>query len=324
MRIRLSLGTAIVLDLKEGSLPAPPSTAYLLVGDHCLNNCAFCTQARDARSSGDFLSRVSWPSYYIHEVLEALKRKQAEFGRICIQCLNDPEILSKLTDLVKMMIEVVDLPVSVSVGPMDRKRMIALKYAGVERIGIALDAGSVEVFENVKGSSVGNPYTYKGIWEALETAVEVFGKGKVSTHLIVGLGETDSDVCETILKAGTLGVTTSLFAFTPMKGISFKGCSPPLGRYRALQLLRFLITETGEAEGFQFDENGKITAIDEHHLLSMSGIKDSFKTRGCPDCNRPYYNERPRGPIYNHPGDIDEREIQQGINLSLDYAGSHS
>lgn len=25
----------------------------------------------------------------------------------------------------------------------------------------------------------------------------------------------------------------------------------------------------------------------------------AFMTSGCPDCDRPYYNESPRGPIYN-------------------------
>ncbi|MCW3977503.1 MAG: radical SAM protein, partial [Candidatus Bathyarchaeota archaeon] len=24
-------------------------------------------------------------------------------------------------------------------------------------------------------------------------------------------------------------------------------------------------------------------------------------TSGCPGCNRPYYNERPGGPLYNYP-----------------------
>jgi biotin synthase len=25
-----------------------------------------------------------------------------------------------------------------------------------------------------------------------------------------------------------------------------------------------------------------------------------FRTSGCPDCNRPLYNERPGGPMYNY------------------------
>jgi biotin synthase len=31
----------------------------------------------------------------------------------------------------------------------------------------------------------------------------------------------------------------------------------------------------------------------------------AFQTWGCPNCNRPYYNEIPGKVIYNHPNKID-------------------
>ncbi|HUT17269.1 MAG TPA: radical SAM protein, partial [Acidobacteriota bacterium] len=35
-----------------------------------------------------------------------------------------------------------------------------------------------------------------------------------------------------------------------------------------------------------------------------------FLTSGCPDCNRPFYNEKPSGPIYNYPRNIRLEEIE--------------
>ncbi|MCJ7714641.1 radical SAM protein, partial [Candidatus Bathyarchaeota archaeon] len=36
-----------------------------------------------------------------------------------------------------------------------------------------------------------------------------------------------------------------------------------------------------------------------------------FRTSGCPDCNRPFYNERPSGPLFNFPRSLKEIEIVQ-------------
>jgi biotin synthase len=43
-----------------------------------------------------------------------------------------------------------------------------------------------------------------------------------------------------------------------------------------------------------------------------------FQTSGCPDCNRPYYNEKPSGPIYNYPRKLTEQEIEK-IKSQLRY-----
>jgi biotin synthase-related radical SAM superfamily protein len=35
-----------------------------------------------------------------------------------------------------------------------------------------------------------------------------------------------------------------------------------------------------------------------------------FLTSGCADCNRPFYNEKPSGPIYNYPRKLTTQEIK--------------
>jgi len=42
-------------------------------------------------------------------------------------------------------------------------------------------------------------------------------------------------------------------------------------------------------------------------------------TSGCPNCNRPYYNEKPSGPIYNYPRPLKKEEIAK-VMLELDIA----
>jgi len=52
--------------------------AYLMLGDKCLFNCAFCSQARDSKTDTLFLSRVKWPKFKLDEVLKALKKAEIE------------------------------------------------------------------------------------------------------------------------------------------------------------------------------------------------------------------------------------------------------
>jgi biotin synthase len=62
----------------------------------------------------------------------------------------------------------------------------------------------------------------------------------------------------------------------------------------------------------RFDANGKITnfGIDKTQLTQMVETGKPFLTSGCPDCNRPFYNEKPSGPIYNYPRNIRQEETQ--------------
>ncbi len=73
-QIRVSTGTAIVLELLKGKLDAEPTTAYLMTYKQgkCTANCGFCPQARGSKSSTELLSRVSWPTFPTSNVLTAL------------------------------------------------------------------------------------------------------------------------------------------------------------------------------------------------------------------------------------------------------------
>jgi biotin synthase len=44
-----------------------------------------------------------------------------------------------------------------------------------------------------------------------------------------------------------------------------------------------------------------------------------FRTSGCPNCNRPYYNERPGGHMYNFAAPLNSNDI----NLALDQLESY-
>ena len=98
-----------------------------------------------------------------------------------------------------------------------------------------------------------------------------------------------------------------LFSFYPESGSRLESHPrPAMGRYRRMQLARYLINESiSRYADFRFSPSGELidfgVEIDEYIEKG-----DPFMTSGCPGrdgrvaCNRPYGNERPSEPIRNY------------------------
>jgi lipoyl synthase len=317
--IRVSLGTAITIGLDTGRMDTAPTTAYLMTYHEgkCIGNCGFCPQAREAKSSTQLLSRITWPTYPTSNVISDLSSAvaQKKIKRVCIQALNYHEVFEDIEAVVLEIKSHAAVAVSVSCQPKNREDIERLKSARVNRLGIALDAATQAVFDKVKGKAAGGCYNWEKQFELFNLAQSVFGKGNVSTHVIVGLGETEKEALETIQRCVDLGVLPALFAFTPVRGTALEGKAPPkLESYRRIQLARHLIV-AGKAKfkGMSFSEGGEITGYGVSDDILEQAIKDgaAFRTSGCPDCNRPYYNEKPSGPIYNYPKTLTAEEINK-------------
>jgi biotin synthase-related radical SAM superfamily protein len=308
----VSVGSAIVLGLLEGKLDTEPTTAYLMTykTGKCTANCGFCPQARSSHSKAELLSRVSWPVFPTKSVLKRLEStvNDNRIRRVCIQALNYTDVFAHLAALAKAVKQHTKVPISVSCQPLNRENIQRLAEASVDRIGIALDAATEKLFDEVKGSVAGGPYQWESQFRQLREAVEVFGKGNVSTHLIVGLGETEKEAVCIIQQCVDMHVLPALFAFTPIRGTVLENKrQPQIESYRRVQLARYLIVDgTARYENMRFDVDGRIVdfSVKKEALKRVVETGQPFLTSGCPDCNRPFYNEKPSGPLYNYPRSI--------------------
>jgi biotin synthase-related radical SAM superfamily protein len=315
--IRVSIGSAIVLELLKGKLDAEPTTAYLMTyrKGKCSANCGFCPQARESHGGADMLSRVSWPLFPTESVLDGIERAVGEgkVKRVCLQALNYQDVFKHLAGLVDAIHRRANVPISVSCQPLNNDNIRLLAEAGVERIGIPLDAATEELFDKVKCSSAGGPYSWKKQFELLDQAVKIFGRGGVSTHLIVGLGETEKEMVKLVQRCVDMGVLPALFAFTPILGTALEHRpQPSIQKYRRIQIARHLIVhEMARCESMRFDGEGCLSdfGMDKRTLFKVIRTGEPFLTSGCPDCNRPYYNEKPSGPMYNYPRSLAEKEF---------------
>lgn len=307
MRIRLSTGSAVALELEQAQMEAVPTTLYAMVGETCLGACRFCAQARDSQADRKFLSRIAWPTYPLEDVLAALARPHA-LHRICFQTLLTPDLLPTLLELITRIHTVSTLPISVCMNPVSRECLEQMKSAGVERVGVGLDCATESLFEEIKPG-----FSWERTHRFLEDVAAVFGRSSV--HLIVGLGESDEELLHRVQMSHDHGHTVAFFAFTPVRGANLQLSPPPVERYRAMQLARqLIITGKLRVEDMRF-EDGRLAhlEIDPAALDAVLASGRAFRTSGCPDCNRPLYNERPGGVMYNFPRPLteDERRFAQ-------------
>ena len=309
-KINVSIGTAGVLGLADVVMDAAPTTAYLMLGGRCSMACAFCAQARTSSARAVNLSRVTWPPFGEGEVLARLTgaATRGDFRRICLQVTAGQDYFRRAFDLVKAIRRVCDLPLDVAILPHNVDQVEALLGAGVEHIGFGLDAVCKRVFRRVK----------RGNWERnlklIEEAAHRF-PGHVAVHLIVGLGETEQEMTEMIQRMHDLGVIVGLFAFTPVRGTAMQDQPPPpLDTYRRMQVARHLISHDLATFGdFVFSAEGRLISLGLPDLAKVLTDGVAFQTSGCPDCNRPFYNERPGGPLYNYPRPLTPAEALRAV-----------
>jgi biotin synthase-related radical SAM superfamily protein len=61
---------------------------------------------------------------------------------------------------------------------------------------------------------------YDQIWRALDRSVELFGKGRVFSNVLIGLGETDGELEACIRKLASHGVIPVIRPLNPVAGMT--------------------------------------------------------------------------------------------------------
>jgi len=308
--LNVSIGTAAVLGLADIVMDAAPTTAYLMLGGRCVMDCAFCAQARSSQASALKLSRVTWPEFDQAQTLARLAKavERGDIRRCCLQVTVAEGYFERTLEVVRAVRATCDVPVDAAILPTDMAQVEELLAAGVDHIGFGLDAACERVFRRVKDG-----HWARSLALIEETARRFPGRGAV--HLIVGLGETEQEMAEMIQRMHDLGLVVGLFAFTPIRGTRMEDVPPPpISTYRRMQVARYLISNNLARIGdFTFSTTGQLLSYNLPNLPEILADGVAFQTSGCPDCNRPFYNERPGGPMYNYPKPLTLQQIEAAI-----------
>jgi len=215
-----------------------------------------------------------------------------------------------------------DLPISLLISPtiVAEETLKRFKEAGAGMIGVAIDAATEGLFAMHRNKGVNGPHQWERYWQVIEEAVTVFGQGKVGCHLIVGLGETEQEMVQTIQRVKDMGARTHLFSFYPEEGsLLCDKSSCDVGQYRRVQLARYLIDyELSCLSQMEFDPMDRIAnfGLNTSQLEEIINSGKPFQTSGCPGrtmegaCNRPF-GDGPPSDIRSFPFELNKSDISK-------------
>ena len=281
--------------------------------DGCRANCSYCGLARERIAAERTFIHVPWPIESMDAIIQRLNASTIA-RRACISMITHKRACEDTLVMTRRLAGETTHPVSILLNPgiTDKEYLIELKKAGAEKIGIAIDAATIDLFEKLRGKGVKGPHKWEDYWKRFEEALEIFGQANVGSHFICGLGEREEDLVRSFERVRTLGGVNHLFSFFPEQGSLMENVEPPpLDVYRRIQIACDIIDKgLASFKDFTFDpETGKIIhfGVAEDVLISLIDSGDPFRTRGCKnacggvDCNRPFGNSYPGPLLRNYP-----------------------
>lgn len=317
--VKLSQASGISLGLLRGRMyrGAVNRCVNLLVHypEGCSANCAYCGLAKKRPGTYEDKSfiHVDWPIFTMNEIIAAINNAPPYVKRTCISMITNGKCGEATLQMTKTLKEQTSLPLSILVSPtiVDRHDLAEMKGNGADKIGIAIDLATPELFDRYRGKEVSGPHRWERYWEVLDTSLEIFGYRNVGIHLMVGMGETEQQMVSIMDKIWNLGAVNHLFSFFAENGSRLADRpSPPWPTYLRVQLARYVLeNDLSGYEDMAFDQNGHIVdfGISSKDLRKAIDLGTPFMTTGCvgPDgevaCNRPFGNCLPDVKQWNYP-----------------------
>lgn len=193
-------------ELARGKLePAPahcPDQAFITLSERCIFDCKYCPVPKlqgHVKSDEEVLSIVD-------DVLRAGSLKAISLTSGVETSIEDEvERVLKLLPSLKRY----NVPIGVSVYPTEE---CSRKFydAGVAEVKYNVETMDKEIFQKVCGD-----LSLDYILDRLKEAVEIFGKNRVFSNFIIGLGESDDSVREGVETLAKIGVIPILRPVNP-------------------------------------------------------------------------------------------------------------
>jgi biotin synthase-related radical SAM superfamily protein len=194
----------IVRGYLEDAIAHCPEQAYITVSEVCIFDCQFCPVPR---LGGTVKDRKD-----VESVIERILADPKLAGKLRAIALTSgieesaQAEVERIVAIVSALKAKYDLPIGVSVYPTQSSTRM-LKDAGADEIKYNVETMDRQIFKKMcPGLSL------EFILRALKDAVEVFGRNKVFSNLIVGLGEEDESVINGLEELTSMGVIPMLRA----------------------------------------------------------------------------------------------------------------
>ncbi|MDD1721085.1 MAG: radical SAM protein [Euryarchaeota archaeon] len=219
----------IVRGYLEDAIAHCPEQAFITVSEICIFDCSFCPvpllggSIKDQKDVETAISRI-----LADPKLARNLRAIALTSGVRESPQREVELIAAI---IRALREKYDLPIGVSVYPTPNSTQL-LKDAGADEIKYNVETTDHQLFESMcPGLSL------EFIIQALKDAVEIFGRNKVFSNILVGLGEDDDTIITGMEELIEIGVIPILRAVVEHPLRSKKGLRRPNAE-RLLRLAR--------------------------------------------------------------------------------------
>ena len=189
------------------TLAHAPEQAFFNLATECIYSCKFCTSPALKERGGTksltdekIISMIS--RYAENDNLKAVALTSAVVS-------TPQDTISRMSKIVKTVRESLpSMPIGVEPYVENRQQIEQLKAAGADEIKLNIETYDKDIFEKVCGEQ-----DIDAIISNIKSAVEIFGRGKVTSNIIYGMGETDDNVlagCEYLASLGCVATLRPL------------------------------------------------------------------------------------------------------------------
>ena len=180
-----------------------PEQAFFNLAQDCMYDCKFCASRKlDKRITKDLS-----PERVVEMAIAASKKPGFRSVAFTSAVVDSPEkTMERMLFVVRETRKALpDVPIGVEPYISKIEDIDDLKAAGANEIKL-----NIETFDPERFAKVCGKLHYDLILEALDRAVEVFGRGQVTTNLLVGLGETDQNLLDGVRYFAERGIAATL------------------------------------------------------------------------------------------------------------------
>lgn len=202
----LLMGGEIFLESVEvkPTLFHSPEQAFFNLETQCIYDCRFCTSRKLERQ----VTKGLTPDKVVSMILAASERPDFKALALTSAVVGCPKAtIDKMVYIIGKVRAALgpDIPIGVEPYVDDLADIDRLKDAGADEFKMNVETFDRKIFQKVCGE-----LDVDWVLEALEHAVGVFGRGKVCSNIIVGMGESDGNVLEGVEALARIGVVATL------------------------------------------------------------------------------------------------------------------
>lgn len=193
----------------EKAVVHAPEQLFLGLYEYCKIGCRFCPLHIENER------RVHYSLDSIFEDIDASAGKPYSSIGITTSIpfhLTSEDVADEMAFVVQKIREKLGpvIPIGVSTRIPSERVLNRFKEAGADEIRLNIEVPSPDLAQQLMPNK-----PLEEIYASVEKACKVFGKGKVSSNIMLGIGENDQDVIAAIRRLAEMGAIATLYAFDP-------------------------------------------------------------------------------------------------------------